>query len=179
MDEIEAREQLRVLNEFIGTYDRGHRFSAADICHMHKVWLGEVYAWAGQYRQVNISKGNFTFAIARQIPTLMGKYEQGVLRDFTPRLFEKPEKIIHALAVVHTELILIHPFREGNGRLARMLSVLMGLQAGYPSLDFSRIKGKIKKKYIAAVQAGMNYEYEAIEEIFRVILKQTLRQQKV
>jgi cell filamentation protein len=179
MDEIEAREQLHALNEFIGTYDRGHRFSAADICHMHKVWLGEVYAWAGQYRQVNISKGNFTFAMAKQIPVLMEKFEQGALRDFTPCLFEKPEKIIHALAVVHTELILIHPFREGNGRLARMLSVLMGLQAGYPPLDFSQIKGKVKKRYIAAVQAGMNFDYEAMEGIFRAVLKRTLRKQKV
>jgi len=31
------------------------------------------------------------------------------------------------------ELILIHPFREGNGRIARFLSVLMALQAGKSS----------------------------------------------
>ena len=102
----------------------------------------------------------------------------GILRDFTPCIFGKPEKVIHALAVVHTELILIHPFREGNGRLARMLSVLMGLQAGYPPLDFSLIKGKVKKEYIIAIQVGMNYDCDPMEEIFRVVLKRTLRQQK-
>jgi len=36
-----------------------------------------------------------------------------------------------ALAEVHAELILIHPFREGNGRLARLLALLMALQAGF------------------------------------------------
>lgn len=178
VDEIEAREQFRALNEFVGIYDQEHRFSAADICHMHKVWLGEVYAWAGQYRQVNISRGDFTFAMARQIPTLMEKFEQGALRDFTPCLFAEPEAVVHALAVVHTELILIHPFREGNGRLARMLSVIMGLQAGYPPLDFGLIKGKVKKDYIAAVQAGMDYEYQPMKKIFRAVLKRTLRQQQ-
>lgn len=69
--------------------------------------------------------------------------------------------------------------KYGNGRVARMLAVLMGLQAGYPSLDFSQIKGKVKQKYIAAVQAGMERNYTPIEDIFRVILKRTLRQQKV
>lgn len=178
MDEIESREQFRALNEFVSIYDREHRFSATDICHMHKVWLEDVYVWAGQYRQVNVSKGDFTFAMAKQIPDLMEKFEHGILRDFTPCLFGKLEKVIHALAVVHTELILIHPFREGNGRLARMLSVLMGLQAGYPPLDFDLIKGKVKKKYFMAVQAGMNYNYEPMKEIFGTVLKRTLRQQK-
>ncbi len=36
------------------------------------------------------------------------------------------------MAVTHTELILVHPFREGNGRLTRLLNTLMALQAGLP-----------------------------------------------
>ncbi|TAK86063.1 MAG: hypothetical protein EPO20_09750 [Betaproteobacteria bacterium] len=32
-----------------------------------------------------------------------------------------------ALAETHVELVLIHPFREGNGRIARALSTLMAL----------------------------------------------------
>ena len=35
---------------------------------MHKVWLGRIYEWAGDYRQVNLTKGSFSFAAARQIP---------------------------------------------------------------------------------------------------------------
>ena len=54
----------------------------------------------------------------------------------------------------------------------------MGLQAGYPPLDFSLIKGKVKTEYFTAVQAGMSYDYEPMEEIFGTVLKRTLRQQK-
>lgn len=178
MDEVEAREQLRALQKFVSTYEREHRFSAAEICSMHKVWLSRIYAWAGQYRKVNISKGDFTFAIAGQIPALMEKFEKGVLKDFTPCLFSAHEEVVRALAVVHTELILIHPFREGNGRLARMLLVIMGLQAGFPPLDFGLIRGRVKKEYITAVQAGMDYEYEPMQKILRAVIKRTLRQQK-
>lgn len=175
MDEREAREQFRALNEFLVIYDRDHRFTAADICRMHENWLGSIYEWAGKYRQVNISKGAFTFAMARQVPTLMEKLEQGPLGEFTPCMSTIQEDAVHAIAVVHTELVLIHPFREGNGRLARMLAVLMGLQAGLPPFDFSIIKGRTRQEYFTAVQAGLDYNYTPMEEIFRAVLRRTLR----
>ncbi len=176
MDELEAREQFRALNEFLKIYDRDHRFTAADICMMHENWLGSIYEWAGKYRQVNISKGDFTFAMARQVPTLMEKLEQGPLLESTPCQSAVQDEIVHAIAVVHTELVLIHPFREGNGRLARMLAVLMGLQAGLPPFDFSIIKGRTRQEYFAAVQAALDYNYRPMEDIFRAVLQRTLRQ---
>ncbi|MGE4545686.1 MAG: hypothetical protein AB7D06_16460 [Pedobacter sp.] len=32
-------------------------FTAQDVCTMHKLWLSEIYPWAGTYRRVNVSKG--------------------------------------------------------------------------------------------------------------------------
>ena len=128
MDRVEAREQLRVLHELIRTYGKNHRFTAGDICRIHKVWLGNIYPWAGKYRQVNVAKEDFMFAAANQIPRLMEELETGPLREFTPCCLDAIEKIARALAVVHTELVLIHPFRDGNGRVARLLATLMALQ---------------------------------------------------
>ncbi len=179
MDAIEAHEQLRALEEFLSIYDRNHRFTAADICRMHEIWLGNIYAWAGRYRQVNISKGGFTFAMARHIPELMAKFEKGPLSEFTPCLAKEHKDIIHAVAVVHTELVLIHPFREGNGRLARMVVVLMGLQAGLPPFDFGGLKGEARKEYFDAVQEGMDYNYQPMGKVFTAVLRRTLRQERL
>jgi cell filamentation protein len=125
---------------------------------MHRRWLGEIYAWAGDYRQVNIAKGEFMFAAAGQVPRLMQEFERGPLRGYTPCRFDTIDSQASALAVVHAELILIHPFREGNGRCARLLALLMGLQAGLPTLDFGGIRGVKKKVYIAAVHAAPSPE---------------------
>ena len=82
--------------------------------------------------------------------------------------------MLTALATVHIELVLIHPFREGNGRLARLLSTLMGLQkAGLPILNFSSIKGDLQKEYFAAVSSGLDKNYEPMEVIFSKILLQS------
>ncbi len=175
MDRVEAREQLRALEELVRIYDASHRFTAADVRRIHKVWLGLVYPWAGNYRQVNISKGDFPFAAAREIPRLMSELERDHLRKFTPCRFASPDEVARALAVVHVELMLIHPFREGNGRVGRLLSILMALQAGLPPLDFRGIKGRRRQEYFVAVRAGLERSYEPMERIFSGVIRRTLR----
>lgn len=175
MDKIERGEQLRAIEKLSGIYDTNHRFTVANVCNIHKIWLENVYEWAGKYRHVNIIKGNFHFAAAAHFPKLMNEFEEGILRKYTPCHFESMEKIIKALAIVHTELVLIHPFREGNGRVARVLATLMALQAGLPPLDFSGIVGNRKKDYIQAIHAGIEHNYLPMERIFNAVIRRTLR----
>ena len=175
MDQVEAREQLRALRELIDIYGERHRFTAADVRRIHKIWLGPIYAWAGRYRQVNVSKGDFPFAAAAQIPRLMDALEKGPLREFTPCRFASINDTVTALAVVHTELMLIHPFREGNGRVGRLPAILMGLQAGLPPLNFGGITARKRDEYFAAVRAGVDRDYTPMEEIFSTVIRRTLR----
>lgn len=175
MDRIEAQEQLRTINEISKLFGENHHFTVEDICQIHKIWFGRIYSWAGQYRQVNISKGGFAFAAAKHIPALMTEFEQGPLRKFTPCRDKEIEQVAGALAVVHTELVLIHPFREGNGRMARLLSILMGWQAQLPTLDFGGIVGKKKEEYFAAVRAGLARDYGPMGKIFQSVILKTLK----
>lgn len=173
MDRVEAELLKQAVDWVIREYGLRHRFTAADICHMHRIWLGRVYGWAGAYRRVNLSKGDFPFAAAAQIPALMQEFERGPLRRHTPCIFRSRNRVAEALAEVHTELVLIHPFRDGNGRVARILATLMALQAGF-LLDFSPIQGKRREAYFAAVQAGIARNYGPMEEIFSGIVRKTL-----
>jgi cell filamentation protein len=172
----ESEALLAATRQLIDETGPEQRFTASDICRIHRLWLGEIYEWAGEYRGVNVTKGEFMFAAASQVPRLMRELERGVLREFTPCRFASMADQARALAIVHAELILIHPFREGNGRCARLLAMLMGLQAGLPALDFSGVRGEEKRRYIAAVQAAVGRDYGAMIAVFRGIVRRTLKQ---
>jgi cell filamentation protein len=174
MDDAEARALEQAVLALVGNYDEAHRFTAADICKIHKNWLGAIYEWAGAYRQVNISKGDFPFAAAARVPALMAEFEKAVLARYTPCNFNDRVDVVHALAETHAELVLIHPFREGNGRMARVVSILMALQAGLPLLDFSVIAEEKKPAYFAAVQAGLDRDYRPMERLFAEIIERSL-----
>lgn len=178
MDTVESNELVRAFRKILGVYDKNHRFTAADLCAMHREWLGSIYEWAGQYRQVNLAKGNFTFAAAHVIPGLMVEFEHQYLTAYTPCRMAARNEIIHTLAAVHVELLLIHPFREGNGRLARMLASLMAFQAELPPLDFGMVKGRKKQEYFIAVQDGLDRNYGPMEKVFDEVIERTLRLRK-
>jgi len=175
MNLLEWEHLLKVSDKFVDTYEIDHQFSSNDICDMHKAWLKPIYKWAGEYRNVNMSKDDFHFAAAHLIPKLMQDFENIELKRYTPCCFSSMDEVITSIAVVHTEFILIHPFREGNGRLGRMLSALMALQFGLPMLDFGGIKGRKKQEYFAAVRAGLDRNYLPMEKIFKYVVDRTIR----
>jgi cell filamentation protein len=70
---------------------------------------------------VSNSEGGFMFAPSAQLPKLLSEFETKYLAKYTPCSGMDKEQVTEAIAIVHVELILIHPFREGNGRLSRLL----------------------------------------------------------
>lgn len=162
---LEKLYQAVLIDEFP---DRG--LKVADLKRWHHRWLGNVYPWAGEERSLNMSKGDFHFAAAAQIPRLLEEFEQDCLSRFTPARGLEDDAVPRALAVTHVELILIHPFREGNGRLARLLADVMACQAGYGLMDYSDWDWD-KDRYFAAIQHGMSGNYEPMVELVVVALK--------
>lgn len=175
MARVESQALYAATQRLIDETAPDHRFTVDDICHMHQLWLGDVYPWAGQYRSVNIAKGDFMFAAADQVGRLMQRFESEQLREFTPCLGASTAQQAEALAVVHAELVLIHPFREGNGRCARILSTLMGMQAGLPPLDFSGIEGRGKRGYIAAIHSALARDYAPMIRVFESLIARSQR----
>lgn len=174
MEHVEEERFERLMDKATMRFESDHRFAAHDILWLHKRWLDGVFSWAGSYRTVNIAKGGFMFAAAAHIPELMRQFENEQLSRLTPCRFELIEDIVAALAEVHVELVLIHPFREGNGRIARLLSVLMAFQAGLPPLDFSELREAKRHEYFSAVQAGMDRDYKLMERVFKRVIEWTL-----
>lgn len=175
IEQAESEALLAVQEWAVERYAADHRFVAADICDLHRRWLGGIYAWAGNYRTVNLEKDGFPFAAAAQVPRLMAAFERDELAAATPCLGMDREHLLTALARTHGELVLIHPFREGNGRCARLLVWLMALQAGLPPLDFGPLAGRGKRAYLSAVQAVLDRDYGPLQVRFAAVIRRSLR----
>jgi cell filamentation protein len=132
--------------------------------------LGNVYSWAGSIRTVNIGKGGFEFAAAHRIPALIEAFEREYLLGYSKLASLERESLISHLAISHVEFILIHPFREGNGRISRLLMDVMATQAGYGPLDYS-LWDENKTFYFKSIQAGHADEYQHMERLVRNVLE--------
>ncbi len=164
IDQIEAEAlaqvQSRYFTEEMITTDTA--FTAELIKQMHREWLGDLYEWAGAYRTVDVAKGDFSFPPAYLIPDNMRTFEKDVLGKLTPCRPDKPSIVCESVARVHAELLLIHPFREGNGRLARWLANIMFAQSGLsiPDYGFTGRGSKMRQsRYLDAVIKAYYQDY--------------------
>lgn len=169
MDEVEL-VLLEKLYEAILLEDfPDRRLHVEDLKTWHHRWLGNVYTWAGMERAVNLSKGDFHFAAATQIPRLLDSFEHECLERFTPCHDLDDRELVNAIAVTHVEFILIHPFREGNGRLSRLLADVMAVQAGREPMDYSAWDAD-KAGYFSAIQRGLAGDYDPMRSLVRLAL---------
>ncbi len=144
------------------------KFNASYILKMHKLALGHLYAFAGKYREVNISKGGFTFPASRFLPQTMHVFQNEILSKL-PDKYNNSGELIKDIAKIHAEFLFIHPFREGNGRSARILANLMARKQGYDALQFDLITEKEFENYVIAVQSAADKNYKKMEKIIGLI----------
>lgn len=96
---------------------------------------------------------------------MLRDFERQCLRRWTPCGNLAPDELVTAIAVTHVELmILIRPFREGNGRLSRLLADVMAVQAGHEPLDYSSWE-QHKPAYIGAIHAGFSGDYSPMQRM--------------
>lgn len=168
---VELAEAEGFLRAEITLYDEledGTVFDLAYLQRMHRLALGHLYAFAGKWREVNLSKGGFNFPSAKFLDATMQEFERSMLKPL-PDLYEDREALIRDVALVHGELLFIHPFREGNGRTARLLADMMAQKQGYGKLHWERI-GRVRfDDYVQAVQQAAVSNRQPMEDIIRSV----------
>ncbi|GJH41229.1 putative adenosine monophosphate-protein transferase [Capnocytophaga sp. HP1101] len=78
------------------------------LCEMHRYLFQGLYEFAGEIRNLNISKGGFRFANAMFLHAIL------------PVIDKMPEDIFEEIVAKYVEMNIVHPFMEGNGRATRI-----------------------------------------------------------
>jgi cell filamentation protein len=167
MDDVESELLLKLYEKLFLDTTLPEQLKFNDILGWHRQWLGNVYDWAGKVRSSNIGKGGFQFASVSQLEKLIEQFEAKYLKE--PRSFSNKAEFIHYLAESHIEFILIHPFREGNGRISRLLMDTISVKAGYGLLDYS-LWDTHKEFYFRSIQAGVDGDYQHLAKLVKGIL---------
>lgn len=79
---------------------------------LHKAMFGDVWEWAGRYRQRVTNIGVAPAQITTDLRILTGDAKEWVKREY----FEPDELAVR----FHHRLVTIHPFPDGNGRHSRI-----------------------------------------------------------
>lgn len=142
------------------------KFDVDYIKNIHFLALKDVYTFAGNFRTVNISKQGFMFPTARFLDQSMQEFQTEILNKLLNE-YVKLDSVffIEDLARAHAELLYIHPFREGNGRTARVLLNLMLRKNGWEPLDFSKMNEELFQQYVIAVQSSAMKNYEPMKKV--------------
>jgi cell filamentation protein len=170
MDQAEYTALVAAQQAYLGKITADTAFSVDLICRMHQDWLSSLYAWAGRFRTVELSKAGFQWPPAHLVAANMQTIERETLRHLTPCRPAPHDAVALALAQVQADLLFVHPFREGNGRLARWLCDLMAMQAGLPPVDYGFVeRGATQRRdrYLLAVRAGYRRDYAPLGDFLR------------
>lgn len=96
---------------------------------IHKYLFEDVFYFAGEYRQENIIKENFRFSEYEYIEDNIKQIFQKInIEEMKKMTFDE---FIKRLSYIMTELNVLHPFREGNGRTIRELIREICFDCGY------------------------------------------------
>ena len=109
----------------------------SSLAAIHKFLFEDIYDFAGQVRDVNIAKGNFRFA-----PVIY-------LKEALENIDKMPQSTFDEIIAKYVEMNVAHPFREGNGRSARIWLDLMLKKELNLVVDWSKVD---KDDYLLAME---------------------------
>lgn len=149
-DHLEAKNHQEALEYLYGLIEKGEQQTISEqfIRNLHQLVTQETdKEWAGRYRNSNviIAGADHIPPDAINVPPEMGKLMDWLKQN------KKKLHIIELAALFHHKLVYIHPFFDGNGRVARLAMNLLLMQVGYPLVII--LKNDRKKYYRVLSQA--------------------------
>lgn len=150
-------------------------FDIEHLKEIHKILFNELYPFAGEFRYENISKDGIPFCR----PEIIYLYLNDLLKKMQKESVKlsSEDELVHFLAYFYSEINLVHPFREGNGRTLReflreyVLELNKRINFGHFELDFSKLTDTDKKVHIlGCVESARTGELEHLKQFFSTCL---------
>jgi Fic-DOC domain mobile mystery protein B len=140
---------------------------------LHRRMYGDVWTWAGTYRQTPKQFGNLTGSDVWEI----GVHMRDAVADTTVQVDALPDdddgSAADEIALrLHHRLVVVHPFANGNGRWSRQVATLLARALQRPDFTWSGIGNHVaggvdRPGYIDALRAADDYDFGPLIEFAR------------
>ena len=125
---------------------------------LHRRMFNRTWKWAGTYRG---SEKNIGVA-----PERIGEQVRNLIEDTKAQLAGKVAPLDEIAAMFHHRLVSIHPFANGNGRHARLMTDLLLEANGAASFTWGRSDlvrpGETRERYLTALRAADAHDLAAL-----------------
>ena len=151
-EKISKKKAVELFDKNI--FDKLKPGSCEALFTIHKFLFEDIYDFAGELRDVNISKGNFRFAPVMYLKVSLENIEK------------MPQGSFDEIVEKYVEMNIAHPFSEGNGRSMRIwLDLTLKKEIG-KAIDWSMVD---KEDYVMAMERSTVKDIE-IKHVLREAL---------
>lgn len=192
-DSPELRENLRAVLRGIrdaarqrqpltlATIRRWHRETLRELSTPHPVWVGrfrgesnldEIEGQIGAHRGVPAGKmAGEVEHFETRLERVVDRLDRAIAPDADLNA-DQLEAVLNTCAWAHSEWVRIHPFANGNGRVARLLANALAMRYGLP--PFVRLRPRPNHGYDRAADACMRSDHRPLATAFRHMLDAAL-----
>jgi Fic family protein len=147
------------------------------LCLRHQALAGDLFPeWAGRFRDVNVQVGAHTPPPFYEVPVLMRLFCDDLterLRHIRPRESEVGV-IAELLAWADGRFQGIHPFKDFNGRIGRVLLAAILYKLALPHVETAPLEAAARRQYLHALQAADNGDLGPLTDIWTHRIAETL-----
>ncbi|NNM58870.1 MAG: mobile mystery protein B [Legionellales bacterium] len=164
LDEWEYNNILNAENWAFSGKKHPDFLSISFICQLHKKMFDKTWHWAGKFRKTEKNLGKtLVFHISIDLKIL--------LDDIKYQLEHHSYPIDEIAYRFHHRLVSIHPFPNGNGRHARLMTDILLVQTGHSRFSWGkaqhRAAARVRKQYIDALKCADKFNYKLLAEFVR------------
>lgn len=153
------------------------------IKEIHKIGFGWIFPkMGGKFRTIEVTVSNHTPPKFYLIPQLMEDFTKDLqIRIKNLSKIEDEnflDELVSLLAWSHHRFLWIHPFKDYNGRISRLLNNIILLNLNLPPIELKVETKSGREKYVEALQSADNHDYTKLEKIIKFAIEEAVQELK-
>lgn len=163
-EEEKRIEGLKKGLEFIA--DPGNKITEENLYKLYKMAIGQYLDEENQLKEGNLYRHDSVYVVGTKVEHTGMSYKQvlSYMKSLVTYINQKDDiQDLMKACIIHFYIAYVHPWFDGNGRMARLVHLWFLVQRGYQSVlfvPFSSLIEKTRKQYYDAYQTiEDNYRY--------------------